>query len=91
MRSGAPPAHDVSRVAMSLGIWRFTIQAEGYQGCESRVRQHLAAWREAHHPPELFLPLEFEPGQDAQVDWDEAVAIVGGQRQKVQFFVMHLC
>jgi len=76
---------------MSLGIWRFTIQAEGYQGCESRVRQHLAAWREAHHPPELFLPLEFEPGQDAQVDWDEAVAIVGGQRQKVQFFVMHLC
>src|SRR5258708_36136912 len=26
------------------------IQAEGYQGCESRVRQHLAAWKEAHHP-----------------------------------------
>jgi len=66
------------------------IRAEGYQGCESRVRQHLAAWKEAHHPPELFLPLEFEPGQDAQVDWGEAVAILGGQRQKVQFFVMHL-
>src|SRR5258708_6222355 len=67
------------------------IRAEGYQGCESRVRQHLAAWKEAHHPPELFLPLEFEPGQDAQVDWGEAYAVIGGQRQKVQFFVMHLC
>lgn len=67
------------------------IRAEGYQGCESRVRQHTAFWKETHRPPELFLPLEFEPGQDAQVDWGEAVAIVGGQRQKVQFFVMHLC
>src|SRR5258708_422824 len=42
-------------------------------------------------PPPLFLPLEFEPGQDAQVDWGEAIAILNGQRQKVQFFVMHLC
>ena len=35
------------------------IRAEGYQGCESRIRQHLGAWKETHHPPELFLPLEF--------------------------------
>jgi|ERR1019366_328292 transposase len=67
------------------------IQAEGYRGCESRIRQDLATWKETHHPPELFLPLEFEPGQDAQVDWGEAIAILNGQRQKVQFFVMHLC
>ncbi len=67
------------------------IRAEGYQGCESRIRQHVAVWKQAHHPPELFVPLEFEPGQDAQVDWGEAIAIIGGQRQKVQFFVMHLC
>ena len=46
-----------------------TIHAEGYQGCESRVRQHIATWKQAHHPPEVYLPLEFEPGQDAQVDW----------------------
>ena len=67
------------------------IQAEGYRGCESRIRQYLAAWKETHHPPELFLPLAFEPGQDAQVDWGEAIAVLDGQRQKVQFFVMHLC
>src|SRR2546421_11060506 len=54
------------------------IRAEGYQGCESRVRQHTAFWKEAHHPPELFLPLEFEPGQDAQEDWGRAIAILNG-------------
>ena len=67
------------------------LRAEGYQGCESRIRQYLAVWRETHSPPERFLPLDFEPGQDAQVDWGEAYAIINGQRQKVQFFVMHLC
>src|SRR5947209_2479259 len=40
------------------------IQAEGYEGCESRVRQYIAEWRHAHQQPDLFLPLEFEPGQD---------------------------
>jgi transposase len=36
------------------------------------------------------LPLEFEPGQDAQVDWGEAIAVIGGVRQTVQVFVMWL-
>src|SRR6266567_5429444 len=67
------------------------IRGEGYQGSESRIRQYVAASLRAQHPPELFLPLEFEPGQDAQVDWGEAVATIDGKSQKVQFFVMHLC
>ena len=44
------------------------IQTEGYQGSESRVRQHVATQRAVKETPEVFLPLEFEPGQDAQVD-----------------------
>jgi len=67
------------------------LQAEGYQGCESRVRQHIAAWRKAHNAPDVFIPLEFEPGQDAQCDWGEAIAVIGGVRQTVQVFVMRLC
>src|SRR6266849_5755697 len=67
------------------------IQAEGYEGCESRVRQYIAEWRHAHQQPGLFLPLEFEPGQDAQCDWGEATAVIGGVRQTVQVFVMRLC
>ena len=64
---------------------------EGYQGSESRVKIYVAQWRKENKPPDVFLPLDFEPGQDAQCDWGEAVAIVGGVRQVVQVFVMRLC
>lgn len=67
------------------------IQAEGYQGCESRIGQFRAAWNRSHHPPEVFLPLEFDPGRDAQCDWGEAVAMIAGVRQVVQVFVLRLC
>jgi len=67
------------------------IQSEGYQGCESRVRQYVSDWNRLHRTPEVFLPLEFDPGQDAQCDWGEAVAIIAGIRQTVQVFVMRLC
>ena len=45
------------------------LREEGYQGSEARVRLHMSQWNKAHKAPALFLPLEFEPGQDAQVDW----------------------
>jgi transposase len=64
---------------------------EGYQGCESRIGQFRAAWQRTHVSPELFLPLAFEPGQDAQCDWGEAIAVIAGVRQLVQIFVLRLC
>jgi transposase len=67
------------------------LQSEGYQGCESRVRQYIASWKRVHEASEVFLPLEFEPGQDAQCDWGEAQAVIAGVRQTVQVFVMRLC
>jgi transposase len=68
------------------------LRAEGYQGCESRVRQQVAEWRREHqHAREVFLPLEFEPGQDAQCDWGTATVILSGQRQVAHLFVMRLC
>lgn len=66
------------------------LRAEGYQGCESRIRQYMAEWNKTHKQ-EVFLPLEFDPGQDAQVDWGEAMVLLNGQRQKVQLFTMRLC
>ena len=66
------------------------LQAEGYQGSEARVRLHLTQWNKRQQAPALFLPLEFDPGQDAQVDWGEAIAVIGGVRQTVQVFVMWL-
>jgi len=67
------------------------IREEGYEGSESTVRQYVRQQKQATHAPDVFLPLEYDPGQDAQVDWGEAYAIIGGQRQKVQLFVMRLC
>ncbi len=64
---------------------------EGYQGSESHLRRYITKWKHEHKPPDVFLPLEFEPGQDAQCDWGEAIAIVGGIRQTVQVFVLRLC
>src|SRR2546430_13236137 len=67
------------------------IQAEGYGGSEAGVQMYAVRWRKANKRPATFLPLEFEPGQDAQVDWGEAQVILKGEQQKVQVFVMHLC
>lgn len=66
------------------------LQAEGYQGSESRIRQYVSARHARTRTPEVFLPLACEPGRDAQVGWSEAIATIGGQKQRVQCFVMHL-
>lgn len=67
------------------------LQAEGYQGREPSVRGYLAGKRRDLHRPEVFLPLAFDPGADAQVDWGEAQADIAGERVTVQLFVMRLC
>ncbi len=66
------------------------LQAQGYAGSESSVQMYAVRWRKAHKRSATFLPLEFEPGQDAQVDWGEAQVILDGVQQKVYVFVMHL-
>lgn len=65
-------------------------QAKGYQGREARVRLHMTQWNKNPPAPALVLPLSFDPGQDAQTDWGEAGAIIGGVKQTVQVFVMWL-
>ena len=67
------------------------LREKGYKGCESTVSYYISACKIASHAPEVFLPLEFESGQNAQVDWGEAIAIIGGRRAKVQLFSVRLC
>src|SRR5690348_15722759 len=52
------------------------LQEEGYQGSESRVRQYLTAYKHATNKPQVFLPLEYDPGESAQVDWGEAIVVL---------------
>jgi transposase len=64
---------------------------EGYRGSESGVLMYLWRLRQAKRQVKVFIPLEFEPGQDAQVDWGEAEVILAGEQVTIQLFVMRLC
>jgi len=66
------------------------LEGAGYTGSRSSVRTYIAAQRKAQRRPQVFLPLEFDPGTDAQVDWGEGVAEIGGERATVQLFYMRL-
>ena len=66
------------------------IRGEGYEGAESTVRHFVAQVRKQLKPPKLYLPLEFDPGTDAQVDWGEGEVIFNGRQVKVQLFYMKL-
>lgn len=67
------------------------LRAEGYRGSEPSVRRCIAQYRKEKHRREVYLPLEFDAGADAQVDWGEGVAILGGERITAQLFLMRLC
>lgn len=66
------------------------VRAEGYQGCEGGVHVYVSQQRKTRKRSQAYLPLAFEPGQDAQVDWGEVVVVIGGERKKAQIFVMRL-
>ena len=66
------------------------VQKEGYQGSVSTLGHYLAKLRKEKRRPKVYLPLEFEPGQDAQVDWGEAKVKLAGEWVTVQLFVMRL-
>lgn len=68
-----------------------TIRNEGYQGAESTVRYYVSQKRKEMKRPAIYLPLRFDPGMDAQVDWGEATVILDGEMVVVQLFVMRLC
>jgi transposase len=67
------------------------LQAEGYTGSEARVRGYIAELTCAQKVPKTFLPLEFDPGQDAQADWGEAQVVMADRPVTVQLFVIRLC
>jgi transposase len=64
---------------------------EGYRGSEASVLGYVSRRRQAKRSVAVFLPLEYEPGEDAQVDWGEAEVSLNGQQVMVQMFVLRLC
>jgi transposase len=66
------------------------LREEGYPGCEGGVHNYVCQVRKERKRKEAYLPLEFDVGQDGQVDWGEATVRMAGQAIKVQFFSMRL-
>lgn len=72
----------------SKRIWERLRDEHGFTGAESTIRQVVRQLR-----PKIlqaFLPLEFDPGADAQVDWGEADVIMAGRATTVRLFCMAL-
>ena len=67
------------------------IHAQGYTGSESSVRRYIAQQRGEKRRRDVYIPLEFDPGTDAQMDWGEAVAVIAGEQVTAQLFLMRLC
>lgn len=63
-----------------------------FRGAESTVRRFVRLRKAALQigRPDVFIPLEFGPGQDAQADFGEAVVIIAGERTVAQYLVIIL-
>ena len=76
----------------ALRIYERLCEEYGYTGAYSTIRRYvrIIKTRLGGEKQEVFIPLEFELGSHAQVDWGEAEIILKGKRQKVYLFVMKL-
>ena len=68
-------------------MWEVLCQ-EGFTGGYTTIKDAVRKIRN-QAPREVFMPLTQPPGE-AQVDFGQAVACIGGRVQKVLFFVMSL-
>ncbi len=66
------------------------IRKEGYAGSEGAVHNYVSRERRKAKHRKKYLPLEFDPGKDGQVDWGEAEVVLAGKRTIVQLFAMRL-
>ena len=59
----------------------------GFTGGITIVKDYVAGWY--RRAQEMFVPLEHPPGH-AQVDFGEAIAVIGGVERKIHFFAFDL-
>ena len=71
-------------------IWRRLVDEHGAVVAEVTVRQYVRLRkRELGWPVgEVFVPQVHAPGVEAEVDWGEALVVLGGVSVKVHLFVM---
>ncbi len=64
---------------------------QGYQGSESNVRRYVRMVQMElglDFANQVFIACEPEAGQEAEVDWGTATAVLGGEKVRLKFFCM---
>jgi transposase len=69
-------------------IYERLVNENNFVGSERTVREHVSKLKQDFG--EMAIPLEFDPGDDAQFDWGEARVIMSGKPVAVQVFCMKL-
>jgi transposase len=69
-------------------IYERLVKEHYFSGGERTVRQYVS--RLKPNLQEMFIPLEFDPGADAQCDWGEAFVYMGDKLVPVQVLCMKL-
>ncbi len=72
-------------------IYQRLVEEHGFTGKEANLRQYVREHRPTPRPSRLFIPLTYQPGEDAQCDFGEAQVILAGRQVKVQLFCIRLC
>lgn len=68
----------------SRNIWEHLLQEKGIAIGQSTVRRYVRELRDRH--PDVFLPLDHEPGEEMQFDWGDMVAVIGDSKILVSVF-----
>ena len=72
-------------------IYHLLQEEPGFDAAESTVRRFVRLRRLGLEPPEVFIPLAYEPGMDAQCDFGEAKFFLQDELVKAQLFCLRLC
>lgn len=68
----------------AVDIWEYLTREKGFAIAGSTVRRYVRELRDNH--PEVYLPLEHEPGDSIQFDWGDMTAFIGEIRTSVSVF-----
>ncbi|QCQ22101.1 IS21 family transposase [Desulfoglaeba alkanexedens] len=71
-------------------IYHRLIEEQGFKGSESTVRRYvrLAKMQLGMGGSCAFIPCDPEAGYEGEVDWGGAIALIGGEAQRLKFFCM---
>lgn len=70
-------------------IYDRLVEERGFTGGESTIRRKVREIRAGL--PQVFIPLQFDPGEAIQIDWGEAEIYNSGRKERVNLFCARLC